>query len=85
MQMPRETWKHKTETSNRTNDLLLIKMFVTLTPVFGIEQDRFNLSSLMHCLNLFSLYKENLKRCKLNPFTSRRYDLHSGLSGQGYP
>ena len=45
--MPLETWKHKTETSNnRTNDLLLIKMFVTLTPVFGIEQDRFNLSSL---------------------------------------
>ena len=60
--MPLETWKHKTETINRTNDSLLIKMFVTLTPVFGIEQDRFNLSSLMHCLNLFSSYQENLKR-----------------------
>ena len=85
MPMPLETWKRKTETSNRTNDILLIKMLVTLTPVFGIEQDRFKLSSLMHCLNLFSLYQENLKRCKLNNLTARRYDLRSGLSGQGYP
>ena len=67
MPMPLETWKHKTETSNRTNDLLLIKMFVTLTPVFGIEQDRFNLSSLMHCLNLFSLYGLRAKPKKNRP------------------
>ena len=53
MPMPLETWKHKTETSNRTNDILLIKMLVTLTPVFGIEQDRFKLFNVLLKFVLF--------------------------------
>ena len=39
-----------------------------------------SLKKLSKINSLFSLYQENLKRCKLNPFTS----LRSGLSGQGY-